>query len=150
MRVQIIKAALVGVAVAAVAGGCFAVGRLTADTGAAHARGFDQGRTDGYADGLTAGETQGEQEGRALQATSTVPAASRQAAQDAYGLGYTAGADDAFGNFDGGWELAAPYALTVQRPAGASIYTITSRTLLSPGVNYYLCPDGHRLCHTPR
>jgi hypothetical protein len=150
MRVQIVKAALLGVAVAAVAGGFFALGRLTDDTGAARAHGVEQARSDGYADGLTAGEAQGREEGRALQAVSTVPAASRQAAQDAYGLGYSAGANDAFGNFDGGWELAAPYVLTVQRPTGTSVYSITSRTLLTPGVNYFLCPDGHTVCHSPR
>jgi hypothetical protein len=150
MRVQIVKLALLGVVVAATAGGFFALGRLTDDTAAARAHGVEQGRSAGYADGLAAGETQGREEGRALQAVSTVPAASRQSAQDAYGLGYTAGANDAFGNFDGGWELAAPYVLTVQRPAGKSVYSITSRTLLAPGVNYYLCPGSAAVCHSTR
>jgi hypothetical protein len=150
MRVPMIKWVLLGGAVAAVAGGFFALGHVTAGAGDARAHGYQQGHVDGYANGLATGETQGREEGRALQASSIVPADSRQPAQDGFTTGYAAGASDAFGNFDGGWAVSTPYALTVQRASGNSVYAITSRTLLAPGINYYLCPDGHTLCHEPR
>lgn len=117
---------------------------------AGHSAGYSAGQTDGYLDGLRAGQVQGEQLGRALQATSTVSPASSQLAQDAFNRGYTAGESDAFGSYDGGWDLAAPYLITVQRAPGAAIYEIANRTLLLPNLDYFLCADQHKICSLPR
>ena len=58
-----------------------------------------------------------------MQAASTVAADSRQPTQDAFNAGYTAGASDAFGNFDGGWEVAAPVPAD-RRPRGRGHYLL--------------------------
>ncbi len=100
-------AALAGVALA---GGGFAVGRVSADTGAGH----DAGVREGHAAGL--------QEGRALQV-------SGRGARAAFAAGYAAGADDVFAGFDGGWSLSLPYVITLARGSGAITYRIDSRRL---------------------
>lgn len=150
MRVPMAKTAIVAVGLAAVAAGCFLLGHLSVNTSDARAGGYQSGHNDGYFDGLNAGDAQGRQEGRALQAASTVSADSRQPVQDAFNDGYAAGENDAFGNFDGGWELGLPYLVTVQRPPGAAVYRISNRTLVLPDVDYFLCPDGKSICTAPR
>ena len=103
-----VVAALAGVALA---GGGFAVGRVSADTGAGH----DAGVREGHAAGL--------EEGRALQAAG-VPG---QGARAAFDAGYAAGANDVFAGFDGGWSLSQPYVITLARGSGAVAYRIDSR-----------------------
>ena len=103
-------AALAGVALA---GGGFAVGRVSADTGAGH----DAGVREGHAAGL--------EEGRALQAGGV----SGRGARAAFDAGYAAGANDVFAGFDGGWSLSQPYVITLARGSGAITYRIDSRRL---------------------
>jgi hypothetical protein len=122
--------------------GLVALGRATVDTGAAHDRGYAAGRTDGEADGIRVG--------RALTATQSLPPDARAAARDAYDAGYTAGANDAFNGYDGGWDTSAPYVV-VLAPAGNGVtYRIASRVELRGGIDYYLCPDSPALCQAPR
>ena len=93
------RVALLGVAIAAVA---FALGRASVDTDAAR----DDGRAQGQAAGLRAGRAVGIREGRALQ--------QKAPARKAFRAGYTAGANDVFGGFDGGWSLGTPYVITLR------------------------------------
>jgi hypothetical protein len=102
---------------------------------------------------VNAGEAQGRQEGRALQAGSAVAATSQQPVQDAFNRGYAAGENDAFGNYDGGWQAGAPYLVIVAPGSGGAntpTYRISTRTLLGPGTDYYLCPDGKTICSAAR
>ena len=104
----------------------------------------------GFAEGLQAGLAQGRQEGRALQEAAAVPSAQRQAVRAAFDDGYAAGADDVFGGYDGGWSRSTPYLVTLASGSGRVTYRISSREPLRPDVDYYLCPDGHRICTRPR
>jgi hypothetical protein len=127
------------------------LGRWTAPDphdGAATARsdGYSDGYSAGYADGLRAGQAQGREEGRALQAGSTLPAD----AQAAFTTGYTAGANDAFTGYDGGWGLDEPYVVVLEHGAGPITYRIGARTTIAAGVDYYLCTDGRTICQQPR
>jgi hypothetical protein len=99
--------AFVTVACVAAAGG-FVVGRTSA--------GDEPGS---YEAGLRAGRAHGLREGRALQ----VAPADRKA----FDAGYTAGANDVFGGFDGGWDLSTPYVVRIARGTGAVTYRIDSR-----------------------
>jgi hypothetical protein len=128
------RAALAVIGIAA-AIGSFALGRTTAPPPAA-----DTGR--GFTDGYQAGRADGVQEGRALQVGQSLGGA----AQSAFASGYVAGLDDAFGGYDGGWSLATPYLITLDAGTGGATYRIASRIELRPGVSYYLCPDGTRIC----
>lgn len=115
--------------------GAFWAGRLT---GAEPRPTVDRGYDAGYADGLRVG--------RALQATLNLPATDKAIFES----GYTAGATDVFTGYDGGWDHNAPYVI-VLAPGGPTLaYRIASRTRLNPGMDYYLCPDGHKLCQRPR
>lgn len=128
---------LVGIAVGV---GLVAVGRLTVDTGAARSDGYRAGQAAGYATGVGDGRAAGVQEGRALQAPLSLPPGSRDAARAGFEAGYTAGANDVFGGYDGGWDTDAPYVV-VLGPGGTGItYRIRSRTPMRPGVSYHLCP----------
>lgn len=112
----------VGLAFVAVAGGAFALGRTSAPD--------DDSRgavTEARAAGLREGRAAGLSEGRVLQASESAPAGSRGAVRRAFAAGYTAGANDVFGGFDGGWSLAAPYVITLRRGSGAVTYRIDSR-----------------------
>jgi hypothetical protein len=107
------RAALVCVALA---GGAFALGRASVDTGAARR----EGRAAGQAAGLRAGRAVGIREGRALQ--------QRAPARRAFQAGYTAGANDVFGGFDGGWSLGTPYLITLGKGADGIAYEINNRS----------------------
>jgi hypothetical protein len=61
----------------------------------------------------------GVRDGRALQ----VPTAARSAFDD----GYAAGANDAFGGYDGGWDLDRPYVITLKKGQDGITYRIASR-----------------------
>ncbi len=127
-----------------------AVGRVTADRTGGRAAGYSAGHADGYVAGLQRGEAQGRQEGRALQEGTELPPGSRRPAQDGFNAGYVAGANDAFGGYDGGWALAAPYVVTVEPGTGQITYRVATRTTIEPGIDYFLCPDGHSICTAPR
>lgn len=134
----------------ALATGLFAAGRVSTDTTSAQKVGYQAGDSAGYLRGLTAGQAQGRQEGRALQEGAALPPDSRQPVEDAFTAGYTAGANDVFGQYDGGWYLATPYVITLEQGSAPIAYRIGSRTALAPGVFYYLCSDGHAVCQGPR
>jgi hypothetical protein len=120
--------ALVVLALIVVAAGGFLLGR---------SHGPESGPPDrGYAAGV--------RDGRAEQATVNLPATD----QTVFDSGYAAGAADAFGGFDGGWDQKVPYAI-VLTPGSGITYRIASRTEFAPGVNYYLCADGHSVCQAP-
>ena len=150
MSVRIGTIAGLVVAAALVAGAGIVVGRVTVDTHAAHESGYRSGLYDGYFDGLPVGEAQGRREGRALQEGSSVPAAGRRQATDAFNAGYAAGANDAFAGYDGGWAPSSPYVVSVGRGRGDISYRIASRVPLEAGVAYFLCPTGHGLCQGAR
>jgi hypothetical protein len=123
-----------------VAAGTFWLGRATAArTGSVdRSAPADPGYGVGHADGL--------REGRAEQATLNLPASDKAV----FDSGYAAGQADVFAGYDGGWDRNAPYVV-VLAPGGVGVtYRIESRTRLEPGVDYYLCPDGHTLCRRPR
>jgi hypothetical protein len=127
-------AGLAAVILVLVGAGTFWWGRATAAPPAPADRGYAAGHADGVRDG------------RAEQATLNLPATNKAV----FDAGYTAGAADAFSGFDGGWDRNYPYVI-VLAPGGAGVtYRIQARTRLEPGVNYYLCPDGHTLCQGPR
>jgi len=146
MSARILKWALAVLAGCAVAAGLVVVGRLTVSTSHARADGYG----DGYYAGLVAGQAQGERIGRALQEGSQLSPQTREPVKQAFDDGYVAGANDAYGDYDGGWALGAPYLITLEPGADKITYRIASRTLLERGVAYYLCPDGKTLCQAPR
>jgi hypothetical protein len=125
--------ALAVLALMAVAAAGFGLGRATSGEDRADPRPPDRGYPAGVRDG------------RAEQATVSLPATDKTV----FDSGYAAGAADAFGGFDGGWDHQVPYAI-VLTPGTGITYRIASRTEFAPGVNYYLCADGHSVCHAPR
>jgi hypothetical protein len=114
--------------VPALAVGAFLLGRASVDTGDAReegrASGLRVGRIaglrEGRAIGIRDGRAAGIREGRALQQ----PAPARRA----FRAGYVAGANDAFGGFDGGWAFDTPYIVTLERGSGGITYVIGSRS----------------------
>jgi hypothetical protein len=146
MRSNRLARTIVVVIAVLVAGGLVLLGRLTADTSAARNSGYQAGHDDGYSDGLRVGNAQGVQDGRALQEGNELSAASKQPVQDAFNSGYTAGENDAFGGYDGGWALSAPYLITLESGSGQIVYRIQHRTTVLPNIDYYLCADGHDIC----
>ena len=126
--------AVAAVAVALVAAGVL-VGRATAPV---RDRGFTQGNAAGYAEGVAAG--------RSLQIGDTVPTGSKDVAQTAFQAGYRAGENDAFGAYDGGWKLGAPYVVILGKGVGGAAYQFVERDQLTPGTMYRLCPNGTSLC----
>lgn len=132
-----------GLAAGALVAGAFLAGRATAGRGGTD---HDAAYSSGYAAGLRAGEAQGVREGRALQEAGSLPAAEARAARVAFDDGYRAGADDAFGGWDGGWALGTPYVVTLEPGTGGVTYRIATRVTLEPGVGYRLCAGGHDLC----
>jgi hypothetical protein len=139
-RYSWIVLAVLGIAVAV---GLVALGRASAGTGAGRASGYGAG----YADGVRDGRAGGLQEGRALAQVQALPSGQGDAARASFDAGYVAGANDAFSGYDGGWSPGVPYVVTLVHPAGPIGYRIASRAEMAPGVTYYLCPDGHSLCH---
>jgi hypothetical protein len=106
------------VAVAAAAG-LFAAGRATAPSGDSD---FSTGFRDGWSVGI--------EEGRASQVALPLPIASRTVARKAFEAGYREGADDVFGGYDGGWDLARPYVITLVAGNGGITYRIATRERL--------------------
>jgi hypothetical protein len=150
MSVRMGSIARLVIAAVLVAGAGITLGRISVDTHATRERGYQSGLYDGYFKGLPVGEAQGRREGRTLQEGISLPASDRQAAKDAFNAGYAAGANDAFAGYDGGWELSAPYVVTLEQGDSDITYRIASRAPMEPGVAYFLCPTGHGLCQHPR
>jgi hypothetical protein len=92
------------------------------------------------------GRADGLREGRALQATLGMPAGERAV----FDNGYRAGANGVFSGYDGGWGYAAPYLVVLGRGSDGITYRMVSRTELTAGIDYYLCPDGPGICRSPR
>jgi hypothetical protein len=91
------------------------------------------------------GYAAGVRDGRAEQGTLGLPATDKQI----FDSGYEAGATDAFAGFDGGWDHRIPYAI-VLTPGNDITYQVASRVEFKADVSYYLCPDGHSVCQSPR
>jgi hypothetical protein len=126
----------IGAIVVAIAAGVV-IGRSTAP---AHDPGFAQGNAAGYAEGVAVG--------RSLQIGDGVPTESKDVAQTAFQAGYRAGETDAFGAYDGGWKLGAPYVVILGKGVAGATYRFVERDQLTPGTTYQLCPDGTSLCHS--
>ncbi|HEY2273801.1 MAG TPA: hypothetical protein VGH30_13580 [Jatrophihabitantaceae bacterium] len=146
MRRRVLIAAGI-VAAAAIGTALFAIGRATAPSPAHHAPSTSVGD---YFDGLRVGEAEGRREGRVLQEGISLPKHDRRPVRHAFDAGYTAGANDAFAGYDGGWALHVPWIVTIEGGAGQIAYRIKGREQIEPGVEYFLCADGHSLCHQPR
>ena len=134
-RMRLRGAAIAVVAVGMVAAGVV-IGRATAP---AHDPGFAHGNAAGYAEGVAAG--------RLLQIGDTVPNGSKDVANTAFQAGYRAGEADAFGAYDGGWKLGAPYVVVLGKGVAGAAYRFVERDEVTPGTTYQLCPDATRLCH---
>jgi len=105
------------------------LGRATAPApGAARARGYHDGTAAGYVDGFQAGRAQGLQEGQAIAETSKLPPGARDRTKAAFDAGYRAGANAAFGGYDGGWSLGQPYVVVLAKGADGITYRIAART----------------------
>jgi hypothetical protein len=113
------------------------IGRVTAPV---RDRGFAQGNAAGYAEGVAAG--------RALQIGDSVPKGSASPTTAAFQAGYRAGETDAYGSYDGGWKLGAPYLIVLSSGLGAAPYRIVERDQLIAGTTYRLCPDGTSICQS--
>ena len=109
-------AAVVLAVIAAVA--LFALGRATAPTPATPG---------GYADGFLAGRAEGVQEGQAIAEAAGSPPASRDRVRAAFDDGYRAGANNAFGGYDGGWSFGRPYVIVLAKGANGITYRIAAR-----------------------
>ena len=46
--------------------------------------------------------------------------------------------------------MHVPWIITLEGGSGQIVYRIHDRTQVEPGVEYYLCPDGHALCQQRR
>ena len=134
-------ALIVGVGLAAL---FFAIGRWTAPSATSHAT----NQSDRYFEGIRVGEIEGRRTGRILQEGASVPPTLRKAVRASFRDGYTAGANDAFAGYDGGWTMGQPYVVVLEPGQGQIAYRIKTRTPFEAGVNYYLC--GHALCHHPK
>jgi hypothetical protein len=130
-------------AAAVVAAAAFTVGRATAPAGPPPTPGD-------YLAGLRAGQAQGRLEGRAEQEGAALPPGDRAPVQDAFTAGYTAGMNDAFAQYDGGWTLGVPWVVVLERGSGQVDYRLAQRTPVEPGVDYFLCADGRTLCQHRR
>jgi hypothetical protein len=150
MRIRI-PGRTVGLVAAVLAAGALGwFGSAVLSPSSAPTHNSDRADSDAYFAGLLAGEAQGRQEGRALQEGTALPKNARHAVSDAFNAGYTAGANDAFAGYDGGWTLSAPYIVTLNEGAGQIVYRIDSRTVVKARVTYQLCADGHDICQERR
>jgi hypothetical protein len=141
MSLKLVTAVAAGAAIAA---GMFLLGRETAPS----PRPIVQ--IGSYFHGLRAGEVQGRAEGRALQEGSELPRGQRNATGQAFKDGYVAGMNDVFAGYDGGWAMHVPWIVTLGGGPGQVVYRILDREQVEPGIDYYLCADGHSVCHARR
>ena len=96
----------------------FVLGRATAPTPATPG---------GYADGFLAGRAEGVQEGQAIAEAAGSPPGSRDRVRAAFDDGYRAGANNAFGGYDGGWSFGRPYVVVLAKGANGITYRIAAR-----------------------
>lgn len=129
--------------------GFFLLGRVTAGGSAGRTTGPGRGYYDGYFAGLRAGEAQGREEGRAAQEVASLPKSARAQVSRAYRDGYTAGLDDAFTGYDGGWSTGVPYVVVLEAGGATATYRIAAREELRPGVDYYRCAARPGFCTRP-
>jgi hypothetical protein len=127
-------AALVLVLAAGVAGG-FLLGRTTAPT---HDHAWEDSYSLGYDQGLGAG--------RVLQIGDTIGPGQKDAAAKAFQAGYRAGQDDAFGSYDGGWEIGTPYVVILGHGTGGSAYRFAYRVTMVKGSTYEACGTAVGVC----
>lgn len=123
----------------------FAIGHWTTPS-----RTSSTDRLDAYFTGLLAGQVEGRREGRALQAGKELPADARKPVRAAFNDGYVAGGNDAFAGYDGGWTMGVPYVVIFEPGNGQIVYHIKTRVPFESGQVYYLCANGHTLCHRSR
>jgi hypothetical protein len=142
------RAALILIGLVAAIGASFTLGRASAHPSPAASQ--PVGTSADYANGFQAGRAVGVEEGRALQVGQSLTGPDRDAASAAFASGYVAGINDAFGGYDGGWSLQAPYLVTLGAGTDGATYRIVSRTGMQPGVSYFLCSGGSGVCQEPR
>jgi hypothetical protein len=63
-------------------------------------------------------------------------------ARGSFADGYRAGREDAFSGFDGGWDFATPYIVTLRHAGGGITYRFARRWTMEPGVEYRACGRG--------
>ncbi|MET0477402.1 MAG: hypothetical protein ABW222_05535 [Actinomycetota bacterium] len=130
--------------------GLVGLGRATAANPGARTRAYHDGALAGYADGFGDGRAEGLQEGRALAVAAASPPGTRDRVKAAFDAGYRAGADSAFGGYDGGWSLGEPYVIVLAKGGNGITYRIAARILARDGVDYHRCPPPTSICQQPR
>ena len=65
-----------------------------------------------------------------------MPKGSQSVATTAFQAGYRAGETDAFGAYDGGWKLGAPYVVILGKGVAGATYRFVERDELTPGTTY--------------
>ncbi len=150
MRTGTVKRTVAVLAAAALGVAGFATGRLSTPDLTPAIPAHPSSTSADYSAGFRAGAAQGRQEGRALQEGVSLPTTEAARVREAFSAGYTAGANDAFTGYDGGWAMSTPYLVTLVAGSGQITYRIGSRTPLSPHTSYFLCPDGHDVCQQPQ
>ena len=149
MRTETVRRTAAALAAAALGVAGFAIGRLSSP-GLRYLAPSPSSTSAQYMAGFEAGAALGRQEGRALQVGVSLPTTQAARVRAAFDAGYTAGANDVFNGYDGGWAMSTPYLVTLAAGSGRITYRIGSRTPLSPHTAYFLCPDGHDVCREPR
>jgi len=150
MRTRTAKRTVAVLAAAALGVAAFAIGRLSTPDPTAAIPLHPSSTSADYIAGLRAGAAQGRQEGRALQEGVSLPTKEEARVREAFNAGYSAGANDVFTGYDGGWAVSTPYLVTLAAGSGQITYRIGSRTPLSPHTAYFLCPDRHDVCQQPQ
>jgi hypothetical protein len=130
-----------------------ALGRATAPApDAARSGGYHDGAVAGYADGFRAGRAEGLQEGQAIAESAGLPPAARARVRQAFDDGYRAGANSAFGGYDGGWSLGRPYVIVLAKGGNGVTYRIAARAPCPapPTTTTDAGPAGLLACQTER
>lgn len=130
--------------------GLVGLGRATAADPGARTRAYHDGALAGYTDGFGDGRAKGLQEGQALAVTAALPPGTRERVKAAFNAGYRAGANSAFGGYDGGWSLGEPYVIVLAKGGTGITYRIAARILARDGVDYHRCPPPTSICQEPR
>jgi hypothetical protein len=82
--------------------------------------------------------------------TAALPPGTRDHVKAAFDAGYRAGADSAFGGYDGGWSLGEPYVIVLAKGGNGITYRIAARILARDGVDYHRCPPPTSICQEAR
>jgi hypothetical protein len=78
---------------------------------------------------------------------SSVDRKSPRAHAGTYDAGYSAGREDAFSGFDGGWSFGTPYVVILQHGENGVTYRFSRRWPMQIGLEYRAC--GHAVCSRP-